>query len=147
MSVAQRVDIHITNGTYGTPTAMGHSHSRSDHSPDPSRHILRLAGQRPKLKRCPPSVQTLIGRYDIIVQMRECFVNGSRYQRIFVLCGLRGAGKTQITLKFVEMCQGETMPRWVQHCSYLDFDLQSCLASSRTFISPMPARPKPYSQT
>ena len=102
---------------------MGHSHSRLDHSPDPSRQILRPTGERPKLKRCPPSVQTFIGRYDILAQMRECFFNGSRYQRIFVLYGLGGAGKTQIALKFVEMCQGETVPRWAQHCSYLGFDL------------------------
>ena len=123
MSVAQRVDIHITNSTYSRPTAMNHSHSRLDHLPDPSMQTLRLAGERPKLKHCPPSVQTFIGRYDILAQMRECFANGSRYQRIFVLYGLGGAGKTQIALKFVEMCQGETVPRWAQHCSYLGFDL------------------------
>ena len=100
---------------------MAYSHSRLDYSPDPSVQVLRLAGQRPELKHCPPSVHTFTGRDDILAQMHECFFNGSRNQHMFVLYGLGGAGKTQIALKFVEICQGETVPRWVQLYSYLGF--------------------------
>ena len=90
---------------------MSHSHSRLDHSPDLVGQALKPAGQRPHVKRCPPSAQTFTGREDILVQMRQYFSNDSQDQRIFVLYGLGGAGKTQIALKFVEMCQNETVPR------------------------------------
>ena len=112
MSDAQHGDIQIILSTYGRPiSTMSHSHCKLDDSPDPSGKVLGLAGERPKLKHCPPAVQRFTGRYDILAQMRECFSNDSRNQRIFVLYGLGGAGKTQIALKFVEICQGETVPR------------------------------------
>ena len=119
MSDAQHVDIQITHSTYGRPIAMAYPHSRLGHSSDPSGKVLRSAGQPPELKHCPPPVHTFTGRVDILAQMHECFFNSPLTQHIFVLCGLGGAGKTQIALKFVEMCQGETVPRWVQLRSYL----------------------------
>ena len=97
---------------------MAYSHSKLDYSPDPSGQVLRPAGQRPELKHCPPSVPTFTGRDDILAQMHKCFFNSPPNQHIFVLYGLGGAGKTQIALKFVEMCQGEPVPRWVQLGSY-----------------------------
>ena len=69
------------------------------------------AGQRPRLKRCPRSLHAFTGRQDILAQMREYFFNDSQNQHIFVLYGLGGAGKTQIALKFIEMCQDESVPR------------------------------------
>ena len=108
---AQHVGIQVTYSKYGAPTARNRSHSRLDHSLDPSGQALRPAGQRPELKRCPLSVRTFTGRSDILAQMRECFSNDSHDQNMFVLYGLGGAGKTQIALKFVEMCQKDTVPR------------------------------------
>jgi Cdc6-like AAA superfamily ATPase len=58
-------------------------------------------------------MEAFTGREDILAQMRDCFFNGSRKRNVFVLYGLGGAGKTQIALKFVEMCQEETVPRLV----------------------------------
>ena len=113
MPDAQHGGIHVTFSKYGAPAAMNHSHSRLDHSLDPSGRALRSPGQRPDLKRCPLSVHTFTGRSDILAQMHECFSNDSQDQHMFVLYGLGGAGKTQVALKFVEMCQKETVPRWV----------------------------------
>ena len=101
---AQHGGIHVTFSTYGGPAAMNHSHRRLDHSLDPSGQALRPPGQRPELKRCPLSVHTFTGRSDIPKHMRECFSNDSQDQHVFVLYGLGGAGKTQVALKFVEMC-------------------------------------------
>ena len=110
---AQHVGIQVTNSKYGGPAVvMNHSHSRLDHSLDSSGQGLRPVGQRLELKRCPLSVQTFTGRTDILARMRECFSNDSQDQHMFVLYGLGGAGKTQIALKFIEMCQKETVPRW-----------------------------------
>ena len=108
---ARHVGIQVTCSKYGGATAISYSHSGLDHLSGPPGKALRPAGQRPQLKRCPPSVRTFTGRNDILAQMRECFFTDSRNQRMFLLYGLGGAGKTQIALKFVEMSQGETVPR------------------------------------
>ena len=118
MPDAQHVSIQVTCSEYGRATAISHSHSGLDHSSDSSGEALRPAGRRPQLKRCPPSVRTFTGRNDILAQMREYFFNDS-HQHMFFLYGLGGAGKTQIALKFVEMCQAETVPRWVPHTGHI----------------------------
>ena len=51
----------------------------------------------------------------------QVFFNSPLNHHIFVLYGLVGAGKAQIALKFVEMCQGKNVPKWVQLNSYLGF--------------------------
>ena len=106
-------NVNIISSKYGRHTAMCPSHGRLGHSSDPPVQVLRHSDRRPQLKRCPPSVRTFTGRNDILAQMQEYFFNGSRNQHIFVLYGLGGAGKTQIAFKFVEMCQGEAVPKWV----------------------------------
>ena len=111
MPDAQHVGIHVTYSKYGGPAAMNNSHRRLDHSLDPSGQALRPPSQRPELKRCPLSVHTFTGRSDVLKQMHESFSNDSQDQHIFVLYGLGGAGKTQVALKFVEMCQKDTVPR------------------------------------
>jgi len=58
-------------------------------------------------KHCPPPVTLFIGRKDILDKMRCYFNSGSAYQRIFVLYGLGGAGKSQLALKFIEESKGK----------------------------------------
>ncbi|KAF8600373.1 FabD/lysophospholipase-like protein [Ceratobasidium sp. AG-I] len=57
-----------------------------------------------RIGRCPPPSQTFTGREDILERMRGYFFDESTTgRRLFVLCGLGGAGKTQLALKFVDM--------------------------------------------
>jgi len=58
-------------------------------------------------KLCPPLVASFIGRNDILNKMRMYFDSGSKYQRIFVLYGLGGAGKSQLAFKFIEECKSK----------------------------------------
>ncbi|KAF8602162.1 FabD/lysophospholipase-like protein [Ceratobasidium sp. AG-I] len=52
---------------------------------------------------CPSSSQAFTGREDILEQMQDYFFGASPVdRRLFVLCGLGGAGKTQLALKFVQ---------------------------------------------
>ena len=111
-------NVNIINSKYDEPTAVSYSHRRLVHSPDPLRETFGPAIQRPQLKRCPPLAPMFTGRDDVLAQMRQYFFNDSRDQHIFFLYGLGGAGKTQIALKFVTMCQDETVPRWVRRRSY-----------------------------
>ena len=52
--------------------------------------------------RCPPPSRIFHGRRAILNTMHEFFVQDTRKQKIYVLYGLGGVGKTQIALKFIE---------------------------------------------
>jgi hypothetical protein len=56
------------------------------------------------------------GRHDILTQMREYFSTNPGKRHVFVLHGLGGTGKSQISLKFIEECQIDTNPS-----RYVDF--------------------------
>jgi len=56
----------------------------------------------PERKLCPPSVASFIGRKDILDKLCRYFDSESASQRIFVLHGLGGAGKSQLAFKFIE---------------------------------------------
>ncbi|KAF8595674.1 FabD/lysophospholipase-like protein [Ceratobasidium sp. AG-I] len=67
-------------------------------------NIHPLSESTSRIGRCPPPSQTFTGREDILERMRGYFFDASPTERqIFVLCGLGGAGKTQLALKFVDM--------------------------------------------
>ncbi|KAJ6488932.1 P-loop containing nucleoside triphosphate hydrolase protein [Mycena sanguinolenta] len=51
---------------------------------------------------CPPPSRIFHGRKDILDKMHQFFARDIREQKIYVLYGLGGAGKTQIALKFIE---------------------------------------------
>ncbi|KAF8599742.1 FabD lysophospholipase-like protein, partial [Ceratobasidium sp. AG-I] len=51
--------------------------------------------------RCPPPSRAFTGRVDIINHMRAYFSTDCQTQRLFVLHGLGGAGKTQLALSFI----------------------------------------------
>jgi len=56
----------------------------------------------PERKLCPPPVASFIGRKHILDKMRRYFDSESASQRVFVLHGLGGAGKSQLAFKFIE---------------------------------------------
>jgi len=56
----------------------------------------------PERKLCPPPVFSFIGRKDILDKLRVYFDSESASQRVFVLHGLGGAGKSQLAFKFIE---------------------------------------------
>ncbi|KAJ7062230.1 hypothetical protein C8F01DRAFT_1082771 [Mycena amicta] len=58
--------------------------------------------QHRKINNCPPSSRIFQGRHTILDEMGLFFNAGLQKQHIYVLHGLGGAGKTQITLKFIE---------------------------------------------
>ena len=61
----------------------------------------------PVRKLCPPPVASFIGRNDILDKMRSYFDTDCACQRIFVLYGLGGAGKSQLAFKFIEESKGK----------------------------------------
>jgi len=61
----------------------------------------------PERKLCPPPVLSFIGRKDILDKMRSYFDTDCASQRIFVLHGLGGAGKSQLAFKFIEESKGK----------------------------------------
>ncbi|KAF7371238.1 FabD/lysophospholipase-like protein [Mycena sanguinolenta] len=54
------------------------------------------------LNHCPPPSRMFHGRRTILDAMHEFFAQNTGKQRIYVLYGLGGAGKTQVALKFIE---------------------------------------------
>ncbi|KAF8598148.1 hypothetical protein BDV93DRAFT_526951 [Ceratobasidium sp. AG-I] len=66
-------------------------------------NIQTFKRSRSRIGRCPPPSHTFTGREDILERMRSYFFDASPAERrLFVLCGLGGAGKTQLALKFVD---------------------------------------------
>jgi len=63
---------------------------------------LELVQDIPERKLCPPPVASFLGRKDILDKMRIYFDSERTHQRIFVLHGLGGAGKSQLAFKFIE---------------------------------------------
>jgi len=62
------------------------------------------------VKTCPPPTNVFTGRADIVAQLDDYFMASptsfeSGTQRVFVLYGLGGAGKSQCAFKFVAKCQ------------------------------------------
>ncbi|KAJ7864423.1 P-loop containing nucleoside triphosphate hydrolase protein [Mycena olivaceomarginata] len=53
------------------------------------------------INHCPPPSRIFQGRRDILDKMHYFFASDVGIQHIYVLYGLGGAGKTQITLKFI----------------------------------------------
>jgi len=60
---------------------------------------------RTGLRSCPPPTPVFTGREDILSQMHGYFSSNVGRRHVFVLHGLGGSGKSQISFKFVEECQ------------------------------------------
>ncbi|KAJ6547808.1 P-loop containing nucleoside triphosphate hydrolase protein [Mycena vulgaris] len=56
------------------------------------------------ITKCPPPSRIFHGRQNILDKMHQFFTQDLNNQHIFLLYGLGGAGKTQISLKFIEEC-------------------------------------------
>ncbi|KAJ6547802.1 hypothetical protein DFH09DRAFT_634414 [Mycena vulgaris] len=54
------------------------------------------------ITKCPPPSRIFHGRQNILDKMHQFFAQDFNNQHIFLLYGLGGAGKTQISLKFIE---------------------------------------------
>ncbi|KAJ7104951.1 hypothetical protein C8R44DRAFT_886962 [Mycena epipterygia] len=54
------------------------------------------------INSCPPPSRIFHGRETILAKMHRYYAEDTGKQRIFLLHGLGGAGKTQIALKFIE---------------------------------------------
>ncbi|KAJ6500283.1 hypothetical protein DFH09DRAFT_1289820 [Mycena vulgaris] len=54
------------------------------------------------ITKCPPPSRIFHGRQNILDKMHQFFTQDLNNQHIFLLYGLGGAGKTQISLKFIE---------------------------------------------
>jgi len=75
-------------------------------SPSPLNELTHFQRER---KLCPPAVASFIGRKDILDKMCNYFDPEiqTACQRIFVLHGLGGAGKSQLAFKFIEESKGK----------------------------------------
>ncbi|KAJ6456940.1 P-loop containing nucleoside triphosphate hydrolase protein, partial [Mycena sanguinolenta] len=54
------------------------------------------------INHCPPPSKIFHGRRTILDALHQFFADDTRKQKIYVLYGLGGAGKTQIALKFIQ---------------------------------------------
>ncbi|KAJ7819764.1 hypothetical protein B0H14DRAFT_1352067 [Mycena olivaceomarginata] len=63
---------------------------------------------------CPPSSQIFQGRQDILAKMTEYFSKDIGTRHIYVLHGLGGSGKTQISLKFLDTVKHQPTPRFTK---------------------------------
>jgi hypothetical protein len=68
------------------------------------------AKPRQGMRKCPPPTPVFTGRREILRKMHEYFSTDIGKRHIFVLHGLGGVGKSEITLKFIEECQVDTKP-------------------------------------
>ncbi|KAJ6460306.1 hypothetical protein C8R45DRAFT_1221156 [Mycena sanguinolenta] len=114
-----RMQLSITGGQ-GGPGGQGHSHGTGGTGGPgmgPTVNITaqqltlstlasEQASQQGKIRaaqignHCPPPSRIFQGRKDILKQMHVFFTSNTGTQKIYVLNGLGGAGKTQIALKF-----------------------------------------------
>ncbi|KAJ7220262.1 hypothetical protein GGX14DRAFT_389630 [Mycena pura] len=70
---------------------------------------LRLNFMRKQyFNNCPPALRMFHGRQDILENMHHLFSQDLGKQRIYVLYGLGGVGKTQTALKFIEQSHSHT---------------------------------------
>ena len=71
-------------------------------SPQPPVESIQHLKER---KLCPRPVASFTGRNEILDKMRRYFESDGKLQRVFVLYGLGGSGKSQIAFKFLQDAQ------------------------------------------
>ncbi|THH16169.1 hypothetical protein EW146_g4419 [Bondarzewia mesenterica] len=76
--------------------------------------------RKPGHKRCPPPSDIFTGRADILSRMHNLFAAESNRQRVYVLYGLGGAGKSQLAYKFVQECQIDAQPSRFSDVFFVD---------------------------
>jgi hypothetical protein len=96
---------------------------------------------------CPPPTSRFTGRADILLQLERWFFPDvqsmtEEEQRIYVLYGLGGAGKTQIALAFID----KFFQRWVSLSRFVMCALNCVISVSGESIVLMQAVHKPWSQ-
>ncbi|KAJ7357900.1 hypothetical protein DFH08DRAFT_437176 [Mycena albidolilacea] len=68
----------------------------------------------PTLVGCPPPSEIFQGRQDILARMDDYFSKDIGKRHVYVLHGLGGSGKTQISLKFLDMMNQHPTPRFTR---------------------------------
>ena len=63
-------------------------------------------------KQCPLPAPYFTGRTKILSAMNDCFIQPSDQRHIFVLFGLGGSGKSEISRKFVQDAQRSDPKRY-----------------------------------
>ncbi|KAJ7480624.1 P-loop containing nucleoside triphosphate hydrolase protein [Mycena latifolia] len=63
---------------------------------------LSITQETQSINNCPPPSRIFHGRQTILSKMHQDFTEDQGRQRIYVLYGLGGSGKTQIALKFID---------------------------------------------
>ncbi|THH20457.1 hypothetical protein EW146_g905 [Bondarzewia mesenterica] len=76
--------------------------------------------RKPGHKRCPPPSDIFTGRADILSRMHDFFAAEWNRQRVYVLYGLGGAGKSQLAYKFVQECQMDAQPSQFSDAFFVD---------------------------
>ncbi|KAJ7260355.1 hypothetical protein B0H12DRAFT_1217997 [Mycena haematopus] len=76
-------------------------------SSDARKHSLGTPRQKDP-KPCPLPVSSFTGRKDILEKMHQHFDSNPGSQRVFVLYGLGGSGKSQLAFKFLQDSQAPT---------------------------------------
>ena len=71
-------------------------------APKPTVESIQRVQER---KLCPLPVASFTGRNGILDKMRRYFDSHGKSQRVFVLYGLGGSGKSQLAFKFLEESQ------------------------------------------
>jgi hypothetical protein len=74
-------------------------------SVSPRPHESLPIGHLKVSKLCPLPVSSFTGRMEILNQMCQYFDSDQKSQKIFVLHGLGGSGKSQLAFKFIEDSQ------------------------------------------
>ena len=115
-------DSHFRAGGHGGPGGQGYPHGTGGPGGPglgPNVHIIaqqltvtnlqatlaveqRLIQASQSGVQCPPPSRIFQGRRDILDRMHQCFSSEKDSQKIYVLHGLGGAGKTQIALQFIK---------------------------------------------
>jgi len=88
-------------------------------------------------KSCPPPTAFFTGRQDILVKMREYFLNDLGNQHVFVLCGLAVPGRAKLHSKFIDACQAETRSSYSPKLP-IRMDLCSCQGSRMSSTLTLP---------
>ncbi|KAJ6511062.1 hypothetical protein C8R45DRAFT_814430 [Mycena sanguinolenta] len=77
------------------------------------------------INHCPPPSKIFHGRAAILESMHQFFIQDTGKQKIYVLYGLGGAGKTQIALKFIEELSWSLTYIWFSFTDRLLIDASS----------------------
>lgn len=75
--------------------------------------LARASKSTTRRKHCPPPTPFFTGRDTILQDMHQYFSTKSEQGHIFVLHGLGGSGKSEISRRFVQIAQNSEPKRYI----------------------------------